>query len=79
VRASGTVGTLDVALDGSGDAQLDPLVARDVHAAIRGSGRVLVTATKTLHAEVPGSGAVVYRGNPVVTANVSGNGAVTRG
>ena len=65
---------------GSGDAQLDQLVARDVHAAVRGSGRILVAATASLDASVPGSGAIIYSGNPTdVTTSVTGSGAVVRG
>ena len=76
---SGTVTQLNVTLDGSGLAQLDNLVARDVHAVVAGSGLVRVTATASLNAAVPGSGAVIYSGNPQVTSSVTGSGAVTRG
>lgn len=80
LRASGTAGKLDVTLAGSGDAQLDGLVARDVHAVLSGSGRILVTPTRSLGAWVPGSGAIVYGGSPErVTTSVTGSGAVTRG
>lgn len=79
LRASGRAMRLDVTLAGSGDAQLKQLLARQVHAAISGSGRILVTATKSLSAAVPGSGAIIYSGNPAqVTTNVTGSGAVTR-
>ena len=80
LRASGTAAKLDIALPGSGDAQLDQLVARDVHAVVRGSGRILVAATASLDASVPGSGAIIYSGNPTdVTTSVTGSGAVVRG
>jgi Putative auto-transporter adhesin, head GIN domain len=80
LRASGTATKLEITLGGSGDAQLDELVARDVHAVVRGSGRILVTATASLDASVPGSGAIVYSGNPAyVTTNVAGSGAIVRG
>jgi hypothetical protein len=80
LRASGAATKLDVTLAGSGDAQLQQLVAKDVHAVVAGSGRILVTATRSLDASVPGSGAVVYAGNPAhVTTSVTGIGAVTRG
>jgi hypothetical protein len=80
LRASGTAAKLDIAIGGSGDAQLDRLVARDVHAVVRGSGRILVTATASLNAAVPGSGAIIYSGNPAhVTTSVTGSGAVVRG
>jgi Putative auto-transporter adhesin, head GIN domain len=77
LRASGSVQRLTVTLGGSGDAQLDGVVAEDVHAVVSGSGRILVTATKTLDATVPGSGAIVYGGHPAhVTTSVTGSGTV---
>lgn len=77
--AGGTVTRLDVTLSGSGLAQLDSLVARDVHAVVAGSGLIRVTATASLNAAVPGSGAIIYSGNPQVISSVTGSGAVTRG
>lgn len=77
--AAGTVTKLDVTLGGSGLAQLDNLAARDVHAAIGGSGLIRVTATASLNAAVTGSGAIIYSGNPRLTSSVTGSGAVTRG
>jgi Putative auto-transporter adhesin, head GIN domain len=80
LRASGTTGRLDVALSGSGDAQLEQLVARDVQAIVSGSGRILVNATKTLDASVPGSGEIMYTGNPAhVATDITGSGTVTPG
>jgi Putative auto-transporter adhesin, head GIN domain len=79
VHASGTVTQLNVTLGGSGLAQLNNLVARDVHAVVAGSGLIRVTATATLKAAVSGSGAIIYSGNPQVTSSVTGSGAVTRG
>ena len=77
--ASGTVTRLDVTLGGSGLAQLDSLVARDVHAVVAGSGLIRVTAMATLNAAVTGSGAILYTGDPQVTSSVTGSGTVTRG
>lgn len=80
IRASGRATRLDVSLGGSGDAQLEQLLARDVHAVVAGSGRILVNATGTLDASVPGSGVVMYRGEPAhLTTNITGSGAVIRG
>jgi hypothetical protein len=45
LRVTGNATHLVVTLAGSGDAQLNHLVARDVRAVVSGSGRVLVTAT----------------------------------
>jgi hypothetical protein len=79
VRTSGTVTRLDVSLDGSGNAQLAQLAARDVHAVLSGSGRIVTRATDTLQASVPGSGTIVYTGNPAhVTTSVTGSGTITR-
>lgn len=80
LRASGSAQQLDVALDGSGDAQLETLTAKEAYAVIRGSGRIVVTATDTLDASIPGSGAIVYEGTPShVTSSVTGSGTVTHG
>jgi hypothetical protein len=80
LRATGTATTLDVDHSGSGDAQLEGLVAAKVHAVLSGSGRIVVTASKSLDATVSGSGAIFYRGDPAqVTTNVTGSGAVLRG
>jgi hypothetical protein len=79
IHAGGTVTRLDVTLDGSGLAQLDNLVARDVHAVVTGSGLIRVTATASLNAAVSGSGAIIYSGNPQVTSSVTGSGTVTGG
>jgi hypothetical protein len=77
LRASGSAGRLDVALAGSGDAQLQQVVAKDVHAVVSGSGRILVTATGSLEGLVPGSGAIMYSGAPAhVTTSNTGSGAV---
>jgi len=78
VHASGSVAGLEATVAGSGDAQLEQLVARDVHAVVSGSGRIAVTATRILGAEVPGSGAIVYGGHPAhVTTSITGSGSVT--
>lgn len=77
---SGAVTRLDVTLDGSGDAQLGRLVARNVHATVRGSGRIVVDALSALDASVQGTGVIVYSGDPAhVTTSVTGTGAVVRG
>jgi hypothetical protein len=79
LRARGTVTRLDVALSGSGDAQLGQLVARDARAVVSGAGQIVLTATQTLHAAVPGRGAIVYGGNPGhMTRSITGTGAITK-
>lgn len=78
LRAGGTANRLDVSLRGSGDAQLEQLFARDVHAVLSGSGRIVVHATSKLDASVPGTGTILYSGNPAnVKTNISGQGAIT--
>jgi len=80
VHASGTVKRLDAALKGSGDVQLGGLVARDAHAVVDASGRIVVHATNSLDAAVRGSGVILYRGSPAhVTKNVTGSGAIVGG
>lgn len=79
LRAGGTANRLEVSLGGSGDAQLEQLVAGDVHAVLSGSGRIVVHATSKLDASVLGTGTILYSGNPAkVTTNISGQGAITR-
>lgn len=80
VRATGTAAHLDVSLPGTGDVELGGLEARSVHAALSGSGRIVVHATNTVDATVSGTGAIVYLGNPAhVTTSVTGTGAIMRG
>lgn len=80
LSANGTATRLDVAVGGSGLAQLSDLIARDVRAVVTGSGLIRVTATASLNAAVPGTGAIIYNGDPPqVTSSVTGTGAVTRG
>lgn len=79
VRVTGTTGRLDATLAGSGDVQLQELVARDVTAVVSGSGRLQVRATRSLDATVSGTGAIVYSGNPRnLTQKVTGTGIVVR-
>ena len=79
LRASGAATKLDVTLDGSGDAQLEQLIAVDARAVVSGSGRIVLTATQSLDASVPGSGAIMYGGNPrEVTRSITGSGESSR-
>jgi hypothetical protein len=80
LRASGTTTHLTVTLGGSGDAELKPLVARDVRAVVSGSGQIVVTAKDRLTASVPGDGAIRYAGDPArVATSVTGSGAIIPG
>src|SRR5512132_1470674 len=79
LRVSGTVDRLDATLEGSGDMQLENLIARDATARVSGSGRLQVHATGTLDASVSGTRVILYSGTPVdVTQDVTGTGAITR-
>ena len=78
VSASGRAQHIDVELNGSGDVQLQELVAQDVRATMSGTGRIAVHATESLDASVPGTGSIVYTGNPPqVRKSVNGVGSVT--
>jgi Putative auto-transporter adhesin, head GIN domain len=78
VSASGRALHVDVKLNGSGDVQLQDLLARDVRATMSGTGRIAVHATESLDASVPGTGSIVYTGNPPqVRKSVDGIGSVT--
>jgi len=79
LRISGADGRLDVSLAGSGDVQLQDLVARDVAATLSGSGRLQVHATGSLDASVSGTGVIVHGGNPSnVNQDVTGTGVIAK-
>lgn len=79
VRASGRVVQVKATLGGSGNLELQDLVARQAAARIDGSGQIRVHATRSLVAAISGSGVIRYSGNPSsVTSNVTGSGSVTR-
>ena len=80
LRATGRATRLTTSLGGSGIVELGQLVARDVHATVRGSGRIVVAATDSLDASVQGNGAITFNGDPPhLTTSVTGNGAILRG
>lgn len=80
VRASGTATRLIVSLSGSGDVELDQMVASDAQAVVSGSGRIVITATRGLSASVRGNGVIQYWGNPTQLAtSVTGSGAIIPG
>lgn len=57
---------------GSGD-----VVARDALAAVSGSGRIVVKATRSLDASVTDDGVIQYEGNPAgIATSVTGSGAI---
>ena len=78
LTGAGSAVRLDATVSGSGVVQFARLAARDVRAAVSGSGSIFVNVTKMLDASVSGSGAIVYTGNPAdVTRSVTGSGAIT--
>jgi hypothetical protein len=78
IALDGTVGRLAADLDGSGDADLAGLTARDARVTVGGSGGVGVRAKERLEASVDGSGDVRYYGDPALTQRVDGSGEVSR-
>ena len=77
IALAGTVGRLAVVLDGSGDADLAHLTAREARVAVSGSGGADVRADERLDVDVDGSGDVHYYGDPAVTQRVDGSGDLT--
>jgi Putative auto-transporter adhesin, head GIN domain len=79
VMLEGTVERLAVDVDGSGDADLAALAAREAHVFVGGSGEADVRAAERLAVEVDGSGDVRYYGDPAVTQQIDGSGELSRG
>jgi hypothetical protein len=78
VRAGGSVTRLEVALGGSGQAELLDLAARRVRAVVGGSGEIATTVSETLDATISGSGTIRYAGNPAhVSRRVTGSGIIS--
>ena len=78
IAVAGTAARLAVDLDGSGDADLGELTAREARVLVSGSGDLDVRADERLDVAVDGSGDVRYHGNPEVTRNVDGSGDLSR-
>jgi Putative auto-transporter adhesin, head GIN domain len=78
IALAGAVARLDVDMDGSGDADLADLAARDARVYAGGSGDVDVRADQRLDVSVDGSGDVRYHGHPAVTPHVDGSGDLRR-
>lgn len=77
--ADGRVDTLDIRIQGSGDADLENLRAREARILINGSGDASAHVTDTIVATVNGTGEIVYRGDPRnVTEDVNGTGSISR-
>ena len=64
VALDGTTGRLVVDIDGSGNADLAALAAREARVSVGGSGDAEVRAAEKLAVSVDGSGGVRYYGDP---------------
>jgi Putative auto-transporter adhesin, head GIN domain len=78
IALAGTAGRLAVNLDGSGDADLAELAARDARVFVGGSGDADVRAEQRLDVTVDGSGDVRYHGSPALTQHDDGSGELSR-
>ena len=80
LRASGTATRLNATIGGSGDVELERLLSRDALAVVSGSGRIVITATRSLNASLTGDGVIEYGGNPArLATSVTGNGVIIPG
>jgi hypothetical protein len=75
----GAARRLELELDGSGDADLSRVTAREARVSVGGSGDADVRADGRLDVAVDGSGDVRYHGHPQLTQRVDGSGDVSRG
>ena len=78
IALTGTARQLAVELEGSGDADLAGLAAREAEVRVSGSGNAEVRADDRLDATVEGSGDVKYPGDPEVDEHVDGSGDLSR-
>ena len=77
--ASGAVDLLDLRIQGSGDANLENLRAREARILINGTGDASAHVIDTIVATVNGTGEITYRGTPRnVTEDVNGTGRIAR-
>jgi hypothetical protein len=77
ISLRGTTGRLVVDLDGSGDADLADVAAREARVTVGGSSDVDVRAADRLEVAVDGSGDVRYRGDPELTSDIDGSGELS--
>lgn len=77
VNAAGSTTRLKVTLSGSGDANLQNLVAVDATAVLAGTGAIFVNVAHDLHASLPGTGTIVYIGHPKhLQTSITGSGSI---
>jgi hypothetical protein len=77
ITLAGAFKSLDLSVDGSGDADLGQLKATDARVSATGSGDIDVNADKRLDVNMDGSGDVRYTGNPQLTKHDDGSGDLT--
>ncbi len=79
INITGTTEELTTNLNGSGDIDTSKLKAKNVHAAVAGSGDTTVYCIDNLHARVSGSGDIQYKGDPKKKdTKVSGSGSISK-
>jgi len=78
IDADGRIASLDVLVNGSGDAKLGTLQADSARVRVNGSGDVTVNVAQSLEASVYGSGDIRYRGNARVSSHIYGSGSVEK-
>lgn len=80
VQAGGRTRQLRLAIQGSGEADLDGLAADDARVTLNGSGDARLSARNSAEVEIAGSGDVVFTNRPVrLTSQVNGSGEVRQG
>jgi hypothetical protein len=76
VRGNGSAEQVEVNVIGSGDIEIQPLLAQEVVVHIMGSGSAMVNCESELVVNTVGSGDVGYRGNPEIHTTLVGSGDV---
>ena len=76
ISISGSVNTLDIKNEGSGEIHCAQFMSANTEVKIIGSGNCEVNCTETLNVRIEGSGNVYYIGNPTINTNISGSGSV---
>jgi len=79
IKLMGTADQFNCKVTGSGDFNAFGLNAKNVEAAVSGSGDIDVSASQSLKARVSGSGDISYRGNPEKQDfKTAGSGAISK-
>lgn len=80
VQAGGRTRQLSLAIQGSGEADLDGLSADEAKVTLNGSGDARLSARNSAEVEIAGSGDVVFTNRPArLVSQVSGSGEVRQG